>query len=58
MAHDPRLVSDDKIEELKKAVPDWVKRLERPATPCIVPAFGPRYPSRPKDFCHSKSAPV
>ncbi|TMK13552.1 MAG: CoA transferase [Alphaproteobacteria bacterium] len=41
MAHDPRLVSDDKIEELKKAVPDWVKRLERPATPCITPTFGP-----------------
>jgi len=41
MAHDPRLVSDDKIEELKKAVPDWVTRLERPATPCITPTFGP-----------------
>jgi crotonobetainyl-CoA:carnitine CoA-transferase CaiB-like acyl-CoA transferase len=41
MAHDPRLVSDDKIEELKKAVPDWVNRLERPATPCITPTFGP-----------------
>jgi crotonobetainyl-CoA:carnitine CoA-transferase CaiB-like acyl-CoA transferase len=41
MAHDPRLVSDDKIEELKKAIPDWVKRLERPATPCITPTFGP-----------------
>jgi len=41
MAHDPRLVSDDKIEELKKAVPDWVKRLERPATPCITLTFGP-----------------
>ena len=41
MTHDPRLVSDDKIEELKKAVPDWVKRLERPATPCITPTFGP-----------------
>ena len=41
MAHDPRLVSDNKIEELKKAVPDWVKRLERPATPCITPTFGP-----------------
>src|SRR6266481_7270955 len=41
MTHDPRLVSDDKIEELKKAIPDWVKRLERPPTPCLVPAFGP-----------------
>jgi crotonobetainyl-CoA:carnitine CoA-transferase CaiB-like acyl-CoA transferase len=42
MPHDPRLVPDeDKIEELRKTVPDWVKRLERPATPSIVPAFGP-----------------
>jgi crotonobetainyl-CoA:carnitine CoA-transferase CaiB-like acyl-CoA transferase len=41
MAHDPRLVSDDTIEELKKKIPDWVKRLERPPTPCITPTFGP-----------------
>src|SRR5438067_4861853 len=42
MAHDPRLIaSEDKIEELKKTIPDWIKRLERPATPCVVPAFGP-----------------
>jgi crotonobetainyl-CoA:carnitine CoA-transferase CaiB-like acyl-CoA transferase len=42
MPHDPRLIPDEsKIEELRKTVPDWVKRLERPATPCIVPAFGP-----------------
>src|SRR5438309_2349522 len=41
MAHDPRLVSDDKIEELRPRIPDWVKRLERPATPCITPTFGP-----------------
>jgi crotonobetainyl-CoA:carnitine CoA-transferase CaiB-like acyl-CoA transferase len=41
MAHDPRLVSDDKIEELKKTIPEWVKRLERPPTPCITPTFGP-----------------
>jgi crotonobetainyl-CoA:carnitine CoA-transferase CaiB-like acyl-CoA transferase len=41
MAHDSRLVSDDKIEELRKAIPDWVKRLERPPTPCITPTFGP-----------------
>jgi len=33
MTHDPRLVSDDKIEELKKNIPDWVRRLERPQTP-------------------------
>src|SRR6476619_6640746 len=42
MAHDPRLVkSEDKSEELTKTIPDWIKRLERPATPCVVPAFGP-----------------
>src|ERR1700731_2874618 len=41
MAHDPRLVSDDKIEELKKTIPEGVKRLERPPTPCIPPTFGP-----------------
>src|SRR5213082_2045670 len=42
MSHDPRLIAyDDKIEELKKTIPDWIKRLERPATPCVVPAFGP-----------------
>ena len=42
MPHDPRLIPDeDKIEELRKAVPDWVRRLDRPPTPCIVPPFGP-----------------
>src|SRR6266699_7017876 len=42
MAHDPRLVkSDDKTEELTNTIPDWITRLERPATPCVVPAFGP-----------------
>jgi crotonobetainyl-CoA:carnitine CoA-transferase CaiB-like acyl-CoA transferase len=42
MAHDPRLIQDEaKIEELRKIIPDWVRRIERPATPCIVPAFGP-----------------
>jgi crotonobetainyl-CoA:carnitine CoA-transferase CaiB-like acyl-CoA transferase len=41
MTHDPRLVSDDKIEELKKKIPGWVRRLERPPTPCIAPTFGP-----------------
>src|SRR5215469_13430530 len=42
MAHDPRLVkSDDAIAALKQSVPEWIRHLERPATPCIVPAFGP-----------------
>ena len=42
MSHDPRLIaSEDKIEELKKTVPEWINRLERPPTPCVAPAFGP-----------------
>jgi crotonobetainyl-CoA:carnitine CoA-transferase CaiB-like acyl-CoA transferase len=42
MAHDPRLIeSDDKIAELRKTIPEWIKNLPRPATPCITPAFGP-----------------
>jgi len=42
MAHDPRLIKDEgKIEELRKTIPDWIKRLERPPTPCVIPAFGP-----------------
>src|SRR6516225_5447846 len=42
MAHDPRLIRhEDAIEDLKPAIPDWIKNLERPATPCVVPAFGP-----------------
>ena len=42
MAHDPRLVkNEDQIGELRKTVPEWIKRLQRPATPAVVPAFGP-----------------
>jgi crotonobetainyl-CoA:carnitine CoA-transferase CaiB-like acyl-CoA transferase len=42
MAHDPRLIKDeDQIEALRKTIPDWIKRLERPSTPCVAPAFGP-----------------
>jgi CoA-transferase family III len=42
MAHDPRLIKhEDTIEDLKPAIPDWIKSLKRPATPCVVPAFGP-----------------
>src|SRR6266852_6097001 len=42
MPHDPRLIKfTDEIEELRKTIPDWIKRLQRPATPSIVPAFGP-----------------
>ncbi len=42
MPHDSRLIQDEaKIGELRSTIPDWIKRLERPATPCIAPAFGP-----------------
>src|SRR6266540_967026 len=42
MPHDPRLITDEsKIEALRDTIPDWIKRLERPKTPCVVPAFGP-----------------
>ncbi len=42
MAHDRRLVKDDDaIEELRKTIPDWIMRLERPATPSVIPKFGP-----------------
>jgi crotonobetainyl-CoA:carnitine CoA-transferase CaiB-like acyl-CoA transferase len=41
MAHDPRLVSDEKIEGLRQKIPEWITRLERPPTPCISPVFGP-----------------
>ena len=42
MPHDRRLVpSEDNIEKLRKTIPDWIKHLERPATPCIAPSFGP-----------------
>ena len=42
MPHDPRLIKDEsKIEQLRGSIPTWIKRLERPKTPCIAPAFGP-----------------
>jgi crotonobetainyl-CoA:carnitine CoA-transferase CaiB-like acyl-CoA transferase len=42
MTHDTRLIKDEeRIEQLRKTVPDWIKRLERPATPALIPAFGP-----------------
>jgi hypothetical protein len=41
MPHDQRLVTDEsQIETLRDTIPDWIKRLERPNTPCIAPAFG------------------
>src|SRR5271154_29014 len=42
MAHDRRLLADeDKIAELRDNLPDWIKRLQRPPTPCLMPKFGP-----------------
>jgi crotonobetainyl-CoA:carnitine CoA-transferase CaiB-like acyl-CoA transferase len=42
MAHDPRLVKDEaSIDALRETIPDWIKRLERPATPSVMPKFGP-----------------
>jgi crotonobetainyl-CoA:carnitine CoA-transferase CaiB-like acyl-CoA transferase len=42
MPHDRRIVKhEEDIEEIRKRIPDWIKRLERPATPAIVPKFGP-----------------
>jgi len=42
MPHDPRLVKhEDKIEQLRSTIPEWIKKLQRPKTPCVTPAFGP-----------------
>jgi len=42
MDHDRRILKhEDQIEELRKNLPEWVKRLERPPTPLLVPKFGP-----------------
>ena len=42
MTHDERLVaSDDRIEEFRGQIPEWIQKLERPPTPAVMPAFGP-----------------
>jgi crotonobetainyl-CoA:carnitine CoA-transferase CaiB-like acyl-CoA transferase len=42
MVHDQRLLkNEDQIEELRKKLPAWIMRLKRPATPAVVPKFGP-----------------
>ena len=42
MPHDPRLVKDEeKIDQLRSTIPEWIKKLQRPKTPCVTPAFGP-----------------
>jgi len=40
--HDRRLVGDDDlIEKHKDQIPEWIRVLERPATPTLSPSFGP-----------------
>src|SRR4051794_39893663 len=42
IGHDPRPVKNEAaIPDLAARVPDWIKRLERPAAPGLTPAFGP-----------------
>ena len=41
MGHDARLVDDERVEEFKRQVPSWIRELERPATPSVIPKFGP-----------------
>jgi crotonobetainyl-CoA:carnitine CoA-transferase CaiB-like acyl-CoA transferase len=42
MAHDRRILKhEDQIDELRKKLPEWVMRLERPPTPSLIPKFGP-----------------
>lgn len=42
VVHDQRILKhEERIEELRKQVPDWIRRLQRPPTPVIVPKFGP-----------------
>ena len=41
MAHDSRLLAEDRISALAATIPSWVKNLARPETPMLVPKFGP-----------------
>jgi crotonobetainyl-CoA:carnitine CoA-transferase CaiB-like acyl-CoA transferase len=42
MEHDPRILKHEhQIEELRKNLPDWIKRLQRAPTPALIPKFGP-----------------
>lgn len=42
MPHDPRILKhEDQIETIRAGLPDWVRRLERPVTPSLIPRFGP-----------------
>ncbi len=42
MVHDRRILKHEaQIEDLKQQIPTWIKALPRPATPAIIPTFGP-----------------
>jgi crotonobetainyl-CoA:carnitine CoA-transferase CaiB-like acyl-CoA transferase len=42
MPHDQRILQhEDRIAALSADLPDWIKRLERPAAPVLMPRFGP-----------------
>ncbi len=42
MQHDARILQhEDKIAGIRDTLPDWIKRLERPAAPILMPEFGP-----------------
>jgi crotonobetainyl-CoA:carnitine CoA-transferase CaiB-like acyl-CoA transferase len=42
MPHDRRLLRhEEHIEVLQRQIPTWIKDLPRPATPTLIPAFGP-----------------
>jgi crotonobetainyl-CoA:carnitine CoA-transferase CaiB-like acyl-CoA transferase len=42
MGHDKRIVRDDaQIEALRETIPSWIRELQRPPTPSLMPSFGP-----------------
>jgi hypothetical protein len=42
MPHDPRILKhEDRIEEIRNNLPDWITRLQRPLTPSLIPKHGP-----------------
>jgi crotonobetainyl-CoA:carnitine CoA-transferase CaiB-like acyl-CoA transferase len=42
MMHDRRIVRDEaQIELLRQTIPDWIRHMQRPATPSLMPRFGP-----------------
>jgi crotonobetainyl-CoA:carnitine CoA-transferase CaiB-like acyl-CoA transferase len=42
MRHDARILKhEDRIAGNRDNLPDWIRRLERPAAPVLMPKFGP-----------------